>query len=105
MSQKPQYLTSKEAAEYLGYSEKTLRQSRVEGNLAAITAPPYYKMGHRVRYQKVDLDNWLAIWKPITNTCQYSVDPKLRVATRSCRHELGQSIEGGPKEKPNSHLL
>ena len=74
MIEKPNFLTSKQAAEYLGYSENTLRECRVKGILAGIKAPPYIKMGKRVEYSKEDLDNWRNQFKKITNTAQSSIN-------------------------------
>lgn len=100
MNERPRYLSSKEAAEYLGYADKSLRQSRVKGKLAGITTPPYYKVGHRVRYKAVDLDNWLAVWQPITNTCQSSVDPKLRTTTTVSNPKVKS-----PKQRNKDEIL
>lgn len=66
-------MTSKEAADYLGYAEKTLRESRVRGVLPNVTAPLYIKQGGRVIYEKADLDSWKAQFKKITNTAQSSI--------------------------------
>lgn len=63
-------MTSQEAAIYLGYAEITLRESRVKGVLAGIEAPPYIKMGRKVKYDKADLDRWKAQFTKITNTAQ-----------------------------------
>ncbi len=73
MIEKPNFFTSKQAAEYLGYAENTLRDCRVRGILAGIKAPPYIKMGKRVEYYKEDLDNWKMQFKKITNTAQSSI--------------------------------
>lgn len=43
-----------EAAKYLGLSPHTLNAYRVSGN-----GPRYLKIGSRVRYRRVDLDEWL----------------------------------------------
>ena len=53
------WLTSKEAAEHLGYKEYTLRRARIDGVLAGVKAPKYSKVGKTVRYQKSDLDSWV----------------------------------------------
>lgn len=66
-------MNSKEAAVSLGYAEKTLRESRVTGVLAGVTTPPYIKRGHRVLYDEIDLAEWSAQFKKITNTAQSSV--------------------------------
>lgn len=54
-----QLLTTKEAAEYLRYSEYTLRRARVDGTLSGKKQPKFTKMGKAVRYRKSDLDNWV----------------------------------------------
>ena len=48
------------AAEYLGYSPATLRNSRSSGLLAGVQGPPYIKIGLRVYYLQSALDEWLA---------------------------------------------
>jgi len=54
------WLTSKEAAEHLGYSEYTLRRARAEnGSLAGKTPPKHAKIGKTIRYQQSDLDEWV----------------------------------------------
>jgi hypothetical protein len=67
-------MTSKEAAEFLGYSEKTLRDSRVTGKLGCVESPPYKKIGRFCIYEKADLANWLSQFKKITHTGQSSLD-------------------------------
>lgn len=47
-------LTPPEAADYLRVSERTLIRWR-----NARTGPPWTKVGHRVVYQRADLDRWL----------------------------------------------
>ena len=53
------YLTSKQAAEFLGYTDATLRYSRVTGILGGVAAPKHYKKGRRVLYKSCDLDQWV----------------------------------------------
>ena len=48
------------AAEYLGYSPATLRNSRSSGLLAVVQGPPYIKIGLRVYYLQSALDERLA---------------------------------------------
>jgi excisionase family DNA binding protein len=48
-------LTSREAAEALRLSERTLERSRVSG-----FGPPFCKLGRRVLYRADDLDQWIA---------------------------------------------
>lgn len=66
-------LTSKEAAEFLGYAEKTLRESRVTGSLAGVAAPLYTKRGKFCLYDKKDLIEWTSQFKKIRHTGQSSV--------------------------------
>ena len=53
MNEENKLLTTKEASQYLGLSEKTLATHRVKG-----TGPTFIKRG-RVFYYKSDLDAWL----------------------------------------------
>ena len=59
MTPQTHLMTSKEAAEYLRYSEYTLRRARVSKYLAGVAAPPYHKIGRTVRYKKEELDEWI----------------------------------------------
>lgn len=65
-------MTSKEAAVFLGYAEKTLRDSRVTGKLAGVTAPLYTKRGKYCIYEESDLNQWKSQFKKITHTGQTS---------------------------------
>lgn len=58
------YLTTKEAASILGYSEQTLIQSRNTRTLGGTEAPPHIKNGRMVRYVRAELDAWITggIW-------------------------------------------
>lgn len=47
-------LSTKEAAEYMGISERTLEKYRVVGG-----GPPYMKIFNRVVYDTRDLDDWM----------------------------------------------
>ena len=47
------YLTTREAAAILGLSPRTLERYRVTGE-----GPAFRKFGRRVRYKRVDLDEW-----------------------------------------------
>lgn len=53
------YLTTKEAADILGYSAQTLAQSRNTKKLGGSTAPVHIQKGRAVRYARVDLDAWM----------------------------------------------
>lgn len=53
-------LDSKTAAQYLGISESTLRQGRMNGERKAkCPVPPYIKMGRKILYLRCDLDKFL----------------------------------------------
>ena len=47
------YLSTSQAATYLGMGRRTLDRLRIKGG-----GPPYHKFGHRVRYSIEDLDVW-----------------------------------------------
>jgi predicted DNA-binding transcriptional regulator AlpA len=54
------FYTSKEAAEYLGLKETSLRNSRVNGVLCGWTAPQHIKLGNKkILYRKEVLDEWI----------------------------------------------
>ena len=61
------WLTSQQAAQYLGLADTTLRKSRSTGVLCGRTPPPYRKYG-RVQYAIADLDAWIEGFKPQTST-------------------------------------
>ena len=48
------YMTPKEAAEYLRSSPSTLAKRRITGN-----SPPFTRIGSAIRYRRVDLDIWM----------------------------------------------
>jgi predicted DNA-binding transcriptional regulator AlpA len=50
----PAVLKTDEAAAYCGSSASTLEKLRVYGG-----GPTFSKLGRRVVYRKIDLDNWL----------------------------------------------
>ena len=50
----PEYLDTRCAAAYLSCSKSFLDQGRVRGD-----GPPYFKLGHSVRYKRDDLDAWM----------------------------------------------
>jgi len=54
MENENKLFSSKEAAHYLGISDNTLRQYRING-----TGPLFIKKGKRVFYQNADLNHWL----------------------------------------------
>lgn len=54
-------LTTTQAAEYLGYSEYTLRKSRSTGVLCGHKTPSFIKLGTKsIRYKQSDLDDWVS---------------------------------------------
>jgi predicted DNA-binding transcriptional regulator AlpA len=54
MADLPKVITAKTAARYVGLSESTLAKLRLNGN-----GPVYCKLGRRVVYRPVDLEQWL----------------------------------------------
>lgn len=55
------YLSERQAADYLGFSRHTLRQSRWSGRLAGVEPPRHLKLGRSVRYEMDALDAWMAM--------------------------------------------
>lgn len=51
----PELLTIKEAASYLTVPEETLRKWRAQGR-----GPQAIKLGRHLRYDRADLDRWIA---------------------------------------------
>jgi len=64
------FLSSNNAANYLGYSTATLRNARHIGTLAGVDAPTYKKMGRSIRYDVDSLDTWLSQFNNVANTKQ-----------------------------------
>lgn len=61
-------LMEMDAAEYLGLSRSTLRQSRMNGvRERHVSSPPYVKIGRSIRYLKSDLNKWLEEHKHVPN--------------------------------------
>ncbi len=61
-------LTETEAAEFLGLSVSTLRQSRMNGvRTNRIPCPPFIKLGRAIRYRIDDLNRWIE---------EHRVDPR-----------------------------
>jgi predicted DNA-binding transcriptional regulator AlpA len=52
--QTPEVLCARDAAHFVGLSESTLAKLRLNGN-----GPVYCKLGRRVVYRPVDLQQWL----------------------------------------------
>lgn len=65
---------SKEAAEFLGYAERTLRESRVTGTLAGVNSLPYIKRGKYCIYDLDDLISWKNQFKKINHTGESSIN-------------------------------
>ena len=65
MTDERKYLTTGEAARYLGLSERTLKRYRVTGD-----GPVFHRFGARVRYKREHLDAWAAARERIS-----TVDP------------------------------
>ncbi len=59
----PVYVGTREAAEFLQLSRKTLDRYRVSGE-----GPVFHKFGRRVRYARSDLEDWAAARRR-TSTC------------------------------------
>ena len=59
MTDHPTYLSTRQAAELLGVSPRTLERYRGSGE-----GPPYMKVGPRVRYARADLDAWMEEGRP-----------------------------------------
>lgn len=55
-------LSTRDAATYLGLSERYLANLRCPG--AKIDGPPFRRIGRRVVYLVDDLDAWLAAYRP-----------------------------------------
>ena len=55
MNAERNYLITREAAEYLGLSSRTLDRYRISGR-----GPVFHRFGGRVRYTREDLDAWAA---------------------------------------------
>lgn len=53
-------MSSKEAANYLGYPETSLRSARSRGVLAGVKPPRCIKRGGRIFFKKTTLDTWLS---------------------------------------------
>lgn len=59
----PTYVGTREAAELLQLSQKTLHRYRISGE-----GPVFHKFGRRVRYALSDLEDWAATRRR-TSTC------------------------------------
>lgn len=80
----PRYLRTKEAAEFLSLSARTLEKHRTYG-----TGPAYRKLGGRVVYSVEDLEAWTARGA-VTSTS----DPRGTVLPAK-RHEAATALPAG----------
>jgi len=60
----PEYLSTSQAAAYLGFTRKNLEHWRSAG-----CGPTYFKVGRHVRYGRRDLDAWMGE-RRLANTAQ-----------------------------------
>jgi hypothetical protein len=57
---KPALFTEKQAAEYTGIAEQTLRTYRMTGEIGNGTpAPAFVKVGRSIFYEKAEFDRWI----------------------------------------------
>ena len=59
MTYQPKLLDTHQSAKELGLASNTLRASRTSGVLCGVPAPVYRKLGRKVAYERVILDEWL----------------------------------------------
>ncbi|MBO9497443.1 helix-turn-helix domain-containing protein [Thalassotalea sp. G20_0] len=52
-------LDTDQTSGYIGVAKTEIIQARITGQLSGLEPPPFIKIGRRVRYRIVDLDNWL----------------------------------------------
>ncbi|MHC5307777.1 helix-turn-helix transcriptional regulator [Bartonella sp. LJL80] len=65
----PQYMSTPQAAHYLGVSPRTLEKYRITGQ-----GPLFYKIGRRVVYTIEDLEVWIS--QPHLRTAEYQASQK-----------------------------
>jgi len=70
MTQSQTLYDTKQAANYLGFSDRTLSNSRSSGLLGGVKAPKYRKLGKSIRYERASLDAWLAQFQEQTSTSE-----------------------------------
>jgi len=56
----PDFLSTKQLSEYIGYSVPRIYQ------LVAKAAIPYYKIGSKLLFKRIEIDAWLLIYKQPT---------------------------------------
>lgn len=64
------WLDTKQAADFLGFSQSTIANSRYTGLLGGVKSPPYRKLGKSIRYEQLALDDWLSQFKIQTSTSE-----------------------------------
>jgi hypothetical protein len=52
-------INERDAAAYIGMSVPYLRLSRMRGSTHCLSAPPFVRMGRKIRYLPRDLDAWI----------------------------------------------
>lgn len=69
MSDKPELLDERESARYISMSPAFLRCGRSTGTVGNRTpSPPFLKLGRAIRYDRRDLDEWLAARRRTTTS-------------------------------------
>lgn len=53
------FMTERQAAEYLSVSTSFLRQSRARD--AHVEGPPFVRLGRAIRYSRVAVDRWVEV--------------------------------------------
>jgi len=61
-------LDTHESAHHIGLASSTMRASRVSGILCGVPSPTYRKLGRKVIYDRVVLDEWLSQFANQSNT-------------------------------------
>jgi len=62
------HLDTHESAHHIGLASNTVRISRVSGTLCGVPAPTYRKIGRKVVYDRVVLNEWLEQFANQQNT-------------------------------------
>jgi len=61
-------LTETETADYLNLSRSTLRQQRMKKRRkSGMTRVPYIRIGRNIRYDVIDLDEWIVSHRVVPN--------------------------------------
>jgi excisionase family DNA binding protein len=85
----PKWLTTTEAAEYIGGKPGTMEIWRFKGQ-----GPAFHKIGTRVRYTQEDLDEWLATRKR-HSTSEENAQRAIEQATRQRSATLLDAMRNG----------